>query len=82
MDASGALLYGSFVISSGFLPYGAGIRAAPASHGAIILSFEAVFAALCGWWLLNEQLSQVEMLGCAFILAGGLVSQLKVLLNR
>lgn len=83
MDASGALLYVGVMSSAvAFYLMALGLRSAPASHGAIILSFEAVFAALCGWWLLNEQLSQMEMLGCAFILAGGLVSQLKVLLNR
>ena len=83
MDATGALLYVGVMSSAvAFYLMAVGLRSAPASHGAIILSFEAVFAAFCGWWLLNEHLTQVEMLGCAFILAGGLVSQLKVLLNR
>jgi drug/metabolite transporter (DMT)-like permease len=83
LDASGALLYVGVMSSAiAFYLMAVGLRSAPASHGAIILSFEAVFAALCGWWLLNEYLSGIEMLGCAFILAGGLVSQLKVLLNK
>ena len=29
-----------------------GMRTAPASHTALILSFEAVFAAICGYWRL------------------------------
>jgi drug/metabolite transporter (DMT)-like permease len=83
MDATGALLYVGVMSSAvAFYLMAVGLRSAPASHGAIILSFEAVFAAFCGWWLLNEYLTPIEMLGCAFILAGGLVSQLKVLLNR
>ena len=83
MDATGALLYVGVMSSAvAFYLMAVGLRSAPASHGAIILSFEAVFAAVCGWWLLNEYLTPIEMLGCAFILAGGLVSQLKVLLNR
>lgn len=81
-DAAGALLYVGIMSSAiAFYLMAVGLRGAPASHGAIILSFEAIFAALGGWWLLNEHLTQVEMLGCAFILAGGLVSQLKLFLN-
>jgi drug/metabolite transporter (DMT)-like permease len=41
-----------------------------------------VFAAFCGWWLLDEYLTQPELIGCGLILAGGLVSQLKVLLKQ
>jgi drug/metabolite transporter (DMT)-like permease len=59
-----------------------GQRTAPASHAAIILSFESVFAAFGGWWLLEEYLTQPELIGCGLILAGGLVSQLKVLLKQ
>lgn len=82
-QAGGALLYVGVMSSAvAFYLMALGLRTAPASHGAIILSFEAVFAAFCGWWLLEEYLTRVEMLGCAFILAGGLVSQLKVLLDR
>ncbi len=81
-DVAGALLYVGVMSSAiAFYLMAVGLRSAPASHGAIILSFEAVFAALGGWWLLNEHLTRVEMLGCAFILTGGLVSQLKLFLN-
>ena len=58
-----------------------GMRTVPASHTALILSFEAVFAAFGGWWLLNEYLTTTELIGCALILAGGLVSQLKLFLK-
>ena len=58
-----------------------GMRTAPASHTALILSFEAVFAAIGGWWLLDEYLSTMELIGCGLILAGGLASQLKLFLR-
>jgi drug/metabolite transporter (DMT)-like permease len=33
---------------------------------------------LGGWWLLNERLTTMELIGCGLILVGGLVSQLKL----
>ncbi len=50
-------------------------RARPA-HAAIILSLEAVFAALGGWWILNEQFTSRALTGCGLMLAGMLLSQL------
>lgn len=83
LDTAPALLYVG-VMSSGlaFCLQVVGQRTAPASHAAIILSFESVFAAFCGWWLLDEYLTDPELVGCGLILAGGLVSQLKVLLKQ
>lgn len=46
------------------------------THAAIILSLEALFAAVGGWLFLNEILSMRGMLGCALMLTGMLVSQL------
>jgi drug/metabolite transporter (DMT)-like permease len=81
-DAMVALLYVGVLSSAvGFGLQVVGQRTAPASHTAIILAFESVFAALCGWWLLDEYLTQPEFIGCALILAGGLVSQLKLLMK-
>jgi drug/metabolite transporter (DMT)-like permease len=82
-DAMVALLYVGVLSSAvGFCLQVVGQRTAPASHTAIILSFESVLAAFCGWWLLDEYLTQTEFIGCGLILAGGLVSQLKVLLKQ
>ncbi|HMM22322.1 MAG TPA: DMT family transporter [Selenomonadales bacterium] len=53
-------------------------HAAPA-HAAIILSMETVFAALGGYLLLDERLGPLELLGCALMLAGMLLSQLQVM---
>jgi|TARA_B110000285_G_scaffold220813_1_gene273003 drug/metabolite transporter (DMT)-like permease len=83
LDAGVALLYVGILSSGlGFCLQVVGQRTAPASHSAIILSFESVFAAFCGWWLLDEYLTGPELLGCGLILAGGLVSQLKILLKQ
>lgn len=49
-------------------------RPAPA---AIILSLEAVFAALTGWLLLDELLSVQGLIGCALMLAGMIWSQVR-----
>lgn len=50
---------------------------APPSHAAIILSMESVFAAIGGWIFLNEILSLRSLVGCMFMLAGMLLSQLQ-----
>jgi len=50
-------------------------RIAPPSDTAIILSIEAVFAALFGWLLLDEYLTSIQILGCGIILSGMLLSQ-------
>jgi drug/metabolite transporter (DMT)-like permease len=47
-------------------------RPAPA---AIILSLEAVFAAVAGWMLLGETLTAQALVGCALMLAGMIWSQ-------
>lgn len=54
-----------------------GQRNAIASHVAIILSLEAVFAVLGGWLILNEQLGLRGLAGCSLMLAGMVISQLK-----
>lgn len=53
-------------------------RNAPASHAAIIMSLEAVFAALGGWWLLDEGFSNRALTGCTLMLAGMILSQLNL----
>ncbi len=47
------------------------------AHAAILLSLEAVFAAIGGWMLLGETLSVRGMTGCALMLSGMLLSQLQ-----
>ena len=47
------------------------------SHAAIIMSLEAVFAAIGGVWLLDEILSSRAWFGCALMMTGMLLSQVK-----
>ena len=54
-----------------------GQKYAQPSHAAIILSMETVFAAIGGWIILNEKLGAQELLGCAIMLVGILLSQLQ-----
>ena len=42
----------------------------------LIMSLESVFAALCGWLLLNEQMSTAELCGCGLVFAAVILSQL------
>ena len=51
---------------------------APPAHAAILLSLEAVFAVVGGWWLLKEHLSARAAAGCGLMLAGMLLSQIGV----
>lgn len=50
-------------------------RTAHPAHAAIILSLEAVFAAIGGWMLLSETLAFRGLAGCSLMLAGMLLSQ-------
>ncbi len=76
-DAAIPLLYGG-ALSVGIaytLQVVAQKNAHPA-HAAILLSLEAVFAAVGGWVLLGETLSGRGMFGCGLMLTGMLLSQL------
>lgn len=51
-------------------------RHAPPVHAAVILSLEAVFAAVSGWILLGEVLDLRAFVGCGLMLTGMLTAQL------
>ncbi len=51
-------------------------RHAHPAHAAILLSLEAVFAAVGGWLILGEVISDRGMVGCCLMFTGMLVSQL------
>ncbi|KAA3629778.1 MAG: DMT family transporter [Proteobacteria bacterium] len=81
--AMDAVLYsGLLAVGVGYTLQVVGQRNAPAAHAAILLSLEAVFAALAGWIVLNEGLSWRGVLGGALMLAGMLIAQLAPLLTR
>ena len=52
------------------------------AHASIIMSMEAVFAAIGGWLILNEVLGLRGLLGCGLMLCGMLLSQLWGLMNK
>lgn len=70
------ILYGG-VMSSGvaFTLQNYGQRYAEPSTAAILMSFEAIFGALAGWFFLNEVMSTREIFGCVLMLAGMLATQ-------
>lgn len=51
-------------------------RHAQASHAAIILSLESLFAALGGWLILSEEMTVLKMCGAALMLFGVILSQI------
>lgn len=79
MASSGllALTYsGVLVIAVAFTLQIVAQRDAPPTHAAVLMSLEAVFAAILGILLLGERLKPVEFAGCGLMLAGMLLSQL------
>ncbi len=55
-----------------------GQKIALPSHAAIILSFEAVFAAIGGWLMLGESFSLKGIIGCMLMLAGIIIAQINL----
>jgi drug/metabolite transporter (DMT)-like permease len=59
-----------------------GQRHAPAVDAALILSMEAVFAALSGYLLLAERFAPIQILGCVLIFAAVMLAQLWPLIKE
>jgi drug/metabolite transporter (DMT)-like permease len=77
IDGALPLVYsGIFAIGIAFTLQIVGQRYAPVTHAAVLMSTEAVFAAIAGTLLLSESLNRFEMAGCGLMLMGCLVSQL------
>lgn len=71
-----AVLYnGVFSVAIGFTLQVIGQKEAPPTDAAILLSMEAVFAALFGYLLLGESLLPLQVTGCGLIFAAMLLSQ-------
>jgi drug/metabolite transporter (DMT)-like permease len=78
LEAAVPILYGG-ILSVGVaytLQVVAQKEANPA-YASIILSLEAVFAAIGGWMILHESLSMRSLTGCLLMLAGMVVVQIK-----
>lgn len=81
-DAAVPILYGGLCsVGIGYTLQVVAQRKAHPAHAAILLSLEGVFAALGGWWLLNEVLSARGLTGCGLMLGGMLLSRLYPLLR-
>jgi len=79
-DSWWAIVYtGVLSVGLGYTLQIAGQREAPPADAAIILSMEAVFAALFGWLILDEALTPLQLLGCGIMLAGMLLAQIDVI---
>lgn len=77
MAAAVPILYGGLVsIGIAYTLQVVAQREAKPAHAAILLSMEAVFAALGGWVILGETLSVRGLIGCSLMLSGMLLSQL------
>ncbi|MCL2309198.1 MAG: DMT family transporter [Proteobacteria bacterium] len=71
------VLYGGVLsVGIGFTVQVLAQRHARAAHSAIILSLEAVVAAVVGWLILDETLGLRAIIGCTLMLAGALLAQL------
>lgn len=72
-----AVLYGGLLaVGVGFTLQVVAQKDAITSHAAVILSLEAVFAALFAWLILDETITLRGLFGCVLMLAGMLVAQL------
>ena len=78
LAAKWAILYGGvFPVGVAFTLQIVGQRDAPPAHAAILLSLEAVFAAIAGGLVLSERLTWREAFGGALMLAGVLIAQFR-----
>lgn len=81
--ASGSIIYGGVMsVGVAFSLQIISQKTCPPAHAAIIMSLEAVFAVLAGWVVLNESLSNKNLLGCGLMLTGIIAVQVKPLLQR
>ncbi len=71
-----ALAYTGFLsVGLGYTLQSVGQKHAPSTDAALILSLEAVFAVVFGYFLLNETLNGIQAAGCVFIMAAILLVQ-------
>lgn len=75
---TGAVLYtGIFSVGIGYTLQVWAQKHTPPTDAALILSLEAVFAALFGWLLLGETLTPMQGVGCLLVFAGVILTQLR-----
>lgn len=67
---------GILSVGLGYTLQAVGQKVAPPTDAAILLSSEAVFAALSGWLILDERLSAWQLAGCTMIFVGIILAQI------
>ena len=81
--AAWAIIYtGIISVGLGYTLQIFGQKVAPPADAAIILSLEAVFAALFGWIFLSEGLTVLQLVGCGIMLSGMLLAQASSMSER
>ncbi len=74
--AAGAIAYAGVVsVGVAYTLQVVGQRRVEPSRAGVLLSLEAVFAALAGWVLLGERLAQRSLFGCGLMLAAMILAQ-------
>ncbi len=77
------IFWGSVLsVAIGFTCQVIGQKDSPPAHSAIILSLEAVIAAICGWLILNEIMSSRAIFGASLMVIGMLISQLWTIMGK
>ena len=75
-QAAGAIAWGGVLsIGVAYTLQAIAQRHAVASHAAVIYSSEGLFSALCGWWLLGDQIGLRGWFGATLLLAAMLLAQ-------
>lgn len=78
LDAAVPILYGGiFSVGIAYTLQVAGQKHAHPSAASIILSLESLFAVIGGWLILNEQMSVRNLIGCALMLTGMILAQIR-----
>lgn len=73
----GPILYGGLLsVGIGYSLQVISQKSVPPTHAAIILSLEAVFAALTGWAVFHEKIPPLGLTGCLLMLTGIIIVQL------
>jgi drug/metabolite transporter (DMT)-like permease len=78
IEATIPILYGGILsVGLAYTLQVVGQKEANPAYASIILSLEAVFAAIGGWLILHETLSQRSLAGCLLMLCGMVIVQVK-----
>lgn len=82
-DAWWTIVYvGVFSTAMGYTLQALGQKYSPPTDATILLSMEAVFAALSGFIFLGETMTFIQLVGCGLILCAVLITQMQAIRSR